>query len=418
MQDREARELLQAFQAGKISRRELIVKATTLGLSLGVLGSLGLRPANAAAMTEVKIGVDLPMSGGEAPNGVPTNNGVQMAIDEANAAGGMYHFSESLKDDAVNGVHDPAQGAKNVQELIADSSVIGIVGNFNSNVAKAASRSRTPPGSCRSARRRRTTDLTKPRGALDLRKTHPDQINYFRVCTTDDIQGPVGADFAFTEASRPGSSRSSTIRRRTARASRTRSRRSSRSSAAGSLSHDGIPKGTQDFHAILTKIKSETPTGLFFGGVTTTGGGLIRQADARRRPERFQVLGGDGIVEDEFLKVAGDAADGTPTGPWPRSTPRRCRPRRPSSPPTRRSTTMIRARTARTATCAPTSSSRRSKPVGPNREKVRAWVANLKSFKSILGTFGFDKNGDTTNRIISVYKVEGRQVDLGRPGQL
>ena len=45
--------------------------------------------------------------------------------------------------------------------------------------------------------------------------------------------------------------------------------------------------------------------------------------------------------------------------------------------------------------------------VGPDREKVRAWVANLKSYNSILGTFGFDQNGDTTNRIISVYTVQG-----------
>src|SRR5438105_3209145 len=43
------------------------------------------------------------------------------------------------------------------------------------------------------------------------------------------------------------------------------------------LSHDGIPKGTQDFHAILTTIRAERPQPVYCGGVTTTGGGLIRK---------------------------------------------------------------------------------------------------------------------------------------------
>ena len=36
--------------------------------------------------------------------------------------------------------------------------------------------------------------LTKPEfGALDFRKANPDKINYIRVVTTDDIQGPAMA---------------------------------------------------------------------------------------------------------------------------------------------------------------------------------------------------------------------------------
>ena len=31
----------------------------------------------------------------------------------------------------------------------------------------------------------------------------------------------------------------------------------------------------------------------------------------------------------------------------------------------------------------------------------------LKNYKSIVGTFSFDPNGDTTNRVISVYQVKG-----------
>ena len=41
----------------------------------------------------------------------------------------------------------------------------------------------------------------------------------------------------------------------------------------------------------------------------------------------------------------------------------------------------------------------------PTREQVRAQVAQTKDYQGALGTIGFDSNGDTTNRIISIYKI-------------
>ena len=44
---------------------------------------------------------------------------------------------------------------------------------------------------------------------------------------------------------------------------------------------------------------------------------------------------------------------------------------------------------------------------GADRAKVRAYVAGLKDFKGALGTYGFDQNGDTTNKIISMWNAQG-----------
>src|SRR5579872_239347 len=406
MRDREARELVQLFQAGKISRRDLLARAAMLGLSLGVLGGVGLRPAGAAGMTEVKVGVDLPMSGGEAPNGVPTNNGVIMAIEEANKAGGMYHFSESLKDDAVNGVHDPAQGAKNMQELIADSSVVGIVGNFNSNVAQACIPITNAAGIVQISPSQTNPGLTKP--AFGALKLYPNgqrsKITYFRVCATDDLQGPVAADYAY----RTLKARKIAILDDTetyGKGIADQVAMEFKKLGGQVLSHDGIPKGTQDFHAILTKIKAENPDLIFFGGVTTTGGGLIRKqmADVGLKTA-FE--GGDGIVEDEFLKVAGDQAEGS------YGTVAAIDATKVASAQGFIKTYKARfnddpgAYSANGYTCTRIILDA-VKAVGPDREKVRAWVASLKNYKSILGTFSFDQNGDTTNRIITVYTVKG-----------
>jgi branched-chain amino acid transport system substrate-binding protein len=381
-------------------KRVLALSAIVAVLGFVVGSGAGLGPQLARAAQVVKIGVDLPMSGGEAPNGVPTNNGVLLAIDEANKAGGMYMFQEVLKDDAVNGVHDPAQGAKNVQELVADSAVVGIVGNFNSNVGKASIPISNAAGVVQITPSQTNPTLTKGSDATALR-TKPN--NYFRICTTDDLQGPVAADYAFKALK----ARKVAILDDTetyGKGIADEFEKEFKRLGGQVLSHDGIPKGTQDFHAILTKVKSENPDLLFFGGVTTTGGGLIR----KQMPDvglKALYEGGDGIVEDEFLKVAGDTAEGTY-----------------GTVAALDATKVASAKGFITAYKAkfnqdPGAYSANAyvaamviidavRAVGPDREKVRAHVAALKNYKSIVGTFSFDANGDTTNRVISVYQVK------------
>jgi branched-chain amino acid transport system substrate-binding protein len=369
-----------------------------LGFVFGGGGSLGPRQAHAAQV--VKIGVDLPMSGGEAPNGVPTNNGVLLAIDDANKAQSTYAFEEVLKDDAVNGVHDPAQGAKNVQELVADPQVVGIVGNFNSNVGLASIPISNAAGVVQITPSQTNPTLTKGAAAAALR-TKPN--NYFRICTTDDLQGPVAADYAFKALKA----------RKVAIIDDTETygkgiadefEKEFKRLGGQVLSHDGIPKGTQDFHAILTKVKSENPDLLFFGGVTTTGGGLIR----KQMPDvglKALYEGGDGIVEDEFLKVAGDTAEGT------YGTVAALDATKVAS-----AKGFIDAYTAKfkedpgaysaNAYVAAKVIIDAVRAVGPDRAKVRAHVAALRNYRSIVGTFSFDANGDTTNRVISIYVVK------------
>ncbi len=66
----------------------------------------------AASKGTLKIGIELPMSGSESANGVPTANGVKLLVKEVNAAGGVggYTLDVNQQDDAVNGVHDPHAG--------------------------------------------------------------------------------------------------------------------------------------------------------------------------------------------------------------------------------------------------------------------------------------------------------------------
>ena len=125
------------------TRRIGALAVTTLLVAAACSSSATTAPAASAAAGGngqiVNIGVELPMSGGEAPNGVPTLNGVKLAVADINAAGGIdgYKFGVNSQDDAVNGVNNPQQGAKNITTLVNDTSVVAVVGPFNSAVAKA-----------------------------------------------------------------------------------------------------------------------------------------------------------------------------------------------------------------------------------------------------------------------------------------
>src|SRR6266550_3790371 len=102
--------------------------------------------SGAAGGKTIKIGTELPMSGAETANGEPTANGVKLAIKQANAKNAIpgYTLDIHVQDDAVNGAHDPPQGAANLHTLVADTSVIGVVGPFNSSGGTVTKRDSAP----------------------------------------------------------------------------------------------------------------------------------------------------------------------------------------------------------------------------------------------------------------------------------
>lgn len=368
--------------------------------------------AGNAAGNVIKIGIDLPVSGADASIGVPTQYGAQLAVAQANEKHLVpgYTLEAEVLDDAVNGVHDPAQGAKNIQSFGADPAVLGVIGPFNSNVARAEiplsnslllaliSPSNTNP------------TLTKGPDALAMRKDHPDQVAYFRTSTTDDIQGPAGASF---EYSKLGARRAYIVDDNETYGKGVADQWEMQFRKLGGtvLGHDHITKGQQDFHALLTRIASTHPDIVFFGGNTSTGGGLIRKQMPDAGIGNVLYAGADGISDDQFLKDAGATANDVyvtvasvnasklpaakaflqdylaaykqPVGPY-------------SANAYAAASVLIHAiGEAVKANGGKT----------PSREQVLEQLRNTKNFPSVIGTFSFDPNGDTTNRIISFYEA-------------
>src|SRR5205814_6815185 len=127
--------------------------------------------------------------------GVPTANGVQLAVQDIQVPG--FTVTISQQDDAVNGKHDATQGAKNMSTLVNDSQVLFVVGPYNSSVAQAEIPVSNSAGLMQCSPANTAVTLTKGDAAKALRKTNPDKISYVRVATTDDNQGAGTADIAY-----------------------------------------------------------------------------------------------------------------------------------------------------------------------------------------------------------------------------
>ena len=103
----------------------------------------------------VKIGIELPMTGGEAPNGVPTANGVALALQKIQVPG--FTVTIEQEDDAVNGKHNADQGAKNMHHPGQRPGRDRHRGARTTPTSpRRRSRSATRPASCSAARPTRT----------------------------------------------------------------------------------------------------------------------------------------------------------------------------------------------------------------------------------------------------------------------
>jgi len=386
--------------------------STLLAAALCLMASPGCsnssQPANA-----VRIGIDLPVSGADASTGIPTQNGAVLAIEQANAAGlpgGFKLIAETL-DDAVQGIHNPAQGAQNVKTFISDSSVLAILGPFNSNVAKAQIPITNDAGIVQISPATTYTGLTQGAEAAQLRTSHPDLIAFFRLCTTNQHQGEVlaqlarslhyGRAFIVDDNETYGTGLAAVFDQQFA-------------SLGGTvLGHEHLTRGQQDFKALLTKVHELRPDMVFFGGTTASGGGILRKQMADTELARTPFFGGDGIGDAQFITDAGPGADRTyftiaaadaSKLPSAQTFIAAYKDRFKSDVGPYSANAYASAQVAIAAISAAISAAGNKMPT---RDAVLRAVAATKNLDTPIGKISFDHNGDTTNPILSAYEIVG-----------
>lgn len=368
----------------------------------------------------VKIGIELPMTGGEAPNGVPTAQGVQLALSQIQVPG--FSVTISQKDDAVNGVHNANQGATNMSQLVNDSQVLFVVGPYNSNVAQAEIPVSNAAGLMQCSPANTAVSLTKGATAVALRKTNPSKIAYVRVATTDDNQGAAGADIAYNVA---GAKSAYVLDDTQTYGVGLADGFTTAFKALGGtvVKRDGVPSSTTDFTSYVTTIKGLNPPYVFFGGVTTSGLGLFRKQMAQQNLASIPFGGGDGINDgsaatpSSFLNIAGDAGDANTYStvaaihdiPNPTAFSDAYKAKFKTDPGAYSAPAYACAQVFLDALKAVGSG---QTDLAKLREAVRAYVADPShKYDTVLGSVGFDANGDTTQHTISYYKYDATAKD-------
>lgn len=137
--------------------------------------------AQGASANEWKVGAFLSLSGAETQFGVETKEGIDLAIDEVNKAGGAK--GKPVKVLFEDNKSNPQEATNKVLQLIDRDKAIAILGDV------ASSRSRNGGIVANS---KKIPLITPSSTNPDVTKVGP---FVFRVCFTDDVQGQMGARF-------------------------------------------------------------------------------------------------------------------------------------------------------------------------------------------------------------------------------
>lgn len=261
--------------------------ASVLASSLCVL----LSTAQAQELV-VRIGHAGPLTGNIAHLGKDTENGVRMAIDEANAkgisiGGKKVKFVMQSEDDGA----EPRQATLVAQKLV-DGKVQGLIGHVNSGTTIPASKIYHDAG----------IPQISP-SATNPKYTQQGYQNAFRVVANDAQLGSVMGRYA-----------AQTLKLKNVAVVDDRSAygqgladeflKSAKANGINIVSRQFTTDKSTDFSAILTAIKAKQPDAIFFGGIDAVGGPMLRQMKQLGISAKF--MGGDGVCSEQMPVLAGE----------------------------------------------------------------------------------------------------------------
>jgi branched-chain amino acid transport system substrate-binding protein len=252
--------------------------------------------ANAQQPEDVKIGFAGPMTGPQAHYGTDFKNGITLAVEDMNATnpvigGKPVRFVLDAADDQA----DPRTGTTVAQKLV-DDGIKGMLGHFNSGTTIPASRIYANAG------------IPEIAMATAAEYTQQGYKTTFRMMTSDTQQGSVAGTFAVKSL---GAKKIAIVDDRTAYGQGLADQFAKAAKAAGAqiIDREYTNDKAVDFRAILTKLKSQKPDLIYFGGADAQAAPMVKQM--KSLAITAPLMGGEMVHTPDFLKIAGDAGNGT-----------------------------------------------------------------------------------------------------------
>jgi len=355
------------------------------------LAACGKADAPGTDAITVRIAHAGPLTGGISHQGKDDENGVQLAVDQANEkdiriGGKRVKFVMQSEDDQG----DPKIGTLVAQKLV-DAKVAAVIGHLNSGVSIPASEIYDKAGIPMISGSATNPALTE-RGLKTV----------FRTIGRDDQQGPAIALYMVNALK---AAKVALVDDKTSYGEGLTSEveKFLKSANVQAVGRERTTDKETDFKAILTRIKAKNPDIVFYGGMDMTGGPMLRQA--RELGIKAVFAFGDGACTDEMSQLAGPAAEGmvcSQAGP----------PREAASP------AFTKAFNAKfgdikqysplyyDATNAVIEAMKKADSIDPARFTPE--IFNV-SFAGATGTVAFDAKGDRRNAEMTIFRMtDGR----------
>lgn len=249
---------------------------------------------SSGASAQIKVGVAGPLTGPNAAFGAQLKQGAEQAAADINAKGGM----NGQKIELVFGddVSDPKQGVSVANKFVGDG-VKFVIGHFNSGVTMPASTVYAENGILMI-----TPSATNPQ--ITERKLW----NVFRTCGRDDQQGEVAGKYI---AEKLKGKKVAIVHDKTTygKGLADETKKAMNKLSVTEVLYEGVNTGEKDFAALVSKIKQAGADIVYWGGLHTEGGLIVRQM--RGGGVNAVLMSGDGITTDEFASVGGPGVEGT-----------------------------------------------------------------------------------------------------------
>lgn len=249
----------------------------------------------AANQNEIVIGHYGSMSGSEATFGQSTDNGIKLAIEEINAAGGIN--GKKVRLITYDDKGDARETGTVVTRLVTSDKVTAVLGEVASKLSLAAAPICQENG----------VPMISPSSTNPKVTKTGDMI--FRVCFIDPFQGSVCAKFARSDELHASKAAILTDQASPYSVGLHEEFEKAFVELGGKItSKQTYQAGDQDFSAQLTAIRGSEPDVIFIPGYYTDVGNIALQA--RKLGIETPMLGGDGWDSAKLGEVAGKALNG------------------------------------------------------------------------------------------------------------
>lgn len=347
------------------------------------------------AWADITIGVGAPITGPNAAFGAQLQKGAEQAVADLNEAGGMN--GEKIVLSIGDDVSDPKQGISVANKFVADG-VKFVDGHFNSGVTIPASEVYAENGL-----------LMVTPGATNPQVTERGMTNVFRICGRDDQQGEIAGKYIvdnFKDA------KVAVVHDKTpyGQGLADETKKALEANGLQPVMYEGVNIGDKDFSALIAKMKEAGVTMIYWGGLHTEAGLIIRQAADQGL--NAKLFSGDGIVSNELASIAGDAVIGTLNtfAPDPRNNPAA----QEVVEKFRASGFEPEAYTLYSYAAVQVMVQAANKAGSSDPVVVAETIRKEGPWKTVIGDISFDEKGDTTGRNYVVY--EWRKGDDGKIG--